>query len=92
MHLEFTLSVFAPALVMASASQMAAISFAAQTQDSNEQLIDKLTANFAQLLELLAQTVKENHQFQRLGFELCFNQPQQSSYQRQQNCGPSTVD
>ncbi|KAG9295514.1 hypothetical protein G9A89_013543 [Geosiphon pyriformis] len=37
MHLRSTLSVFAFAPVMASASQMAATSFAAQTQDSNEQ-------------------------------------------------------
>ncbi|KAG9304253.1 hypothetical protein G9A89_019815 [Geosiphon pyriformis] len=37
MHLEFTLPVFAPASVMVSASQMAATSFVAQTQDPNEQ-------------------------------------------------------
>ncbi|KAG9297417.1 hypothetical protein G9A89_009501 [Geosiphon pyriformis] len=54
MHLGSTLSVFAPAPVMASAPQMAATSFAAQTQDPNEQLIDRLTANLAQLLESLA--------------------------------------
>ncbi|KAG9288911.1 hypothetical protein G9A89_019533 [Geosiphon pyriformis] len=36
---------------------MAAIFFAAQTQDFNEQLIDRLTANFTWLLELLAQTI-----------------------------------
>ncbi|KAG9301026.1 hypothetical protein G9A89_015762 [Geosiphon pyriformis] len=69
MHLEFTLPVFASAPVMAPASQIAATSFAAQTQDSNKQLIDKLTANLAWLLKPLAQA------------------PQQSPYQRQQNCG-----
>ncbi|KAG9303278.1 hypothetical protein G9A89_013604 [Geosiphon pyriformis] len=40
---------------MAPAPQMAAVSFAAQTQDPNEQLIDRLTANLVQLLEPLAQ-------------------------------------
>ncbi|KAG9292325.1 hypothetical protein G9A89_000799 [Geosiphon pyriformis] len=55
MHLGSILSVFAPIFVMASASQMAATSFTAQTQDPNEQLIDRLTANLAQLLEPLAQ-------------------------------------
>ncbi|KAG9286719.1 hypothetical protein G9A89_012269 [Geosiphon pyriformis] len=59
MHLGSTLSVFAPAPVMAPASQIAATSFAAQTQDPNEQLIDRLTANFAQLLEPLAQAKKK---------------------------------
>ncbi|KAG9303783.1 hypothetical protein G9A89_018680 [Geosiphon pyriformis] len=54
MHLGFTLPVFAPAPVMAPASQMAAISFATHTQDPNEQLIDRLTDNLAQLLEPLA--------------------------------------
>ncbi|KAG9292542.1 hypothetical protein G9A89_006913 [Geosiphon pyriformis] len=48
MHLESTLPVFASAPVMALAPQMAAVSFAAQTQDSNEQLIDRLTANLVQ--------------------------------------------
>ncbi|KAG9304980.1 hypothetical protein G9A89_007383 [Geosiphon pyriformis] len=86
-HLGSTLPVFAPAPVMAPAPQMAAASFAAQTQDPNEQLIDRLTANLAQLLESLAQAVRENQQFQRPRFESCFNQPQQPSYQRQQNCG-----
>ncbi|KAG9306091.1 hypothetical protein G9A89_015995 [Geosiphon pyriformis] len=62
MHLKSTLPVFAPAFVMAPAPQMAAIFFATQTQDPNEQLIDRLTANFAQLLEFLAQVVKENQQ------------------------------
>ncbi|KAG9301531.1 hypothetical protein G9A89_008383 [Geosiphon pyriformis] len=38
-HLGSTLPVFASAPVMAPASQMAAVSFAAQTQDPNEQLI-----------------------------------------------------
>ncbi|KAG9307358.1 hypothetical protein G9A89_017187 [Geosiphon pyriformis] len=57
MHLEFTLSVFASVSVMASASQMTATFFAAQTQDPNEQLIDKLTANLVWLLELLAQAL-----------------------------------
>ncbi|KAG9287338.1 hypothetical protein G9A89_023709 [Geosiphon pyriformis] len=73
MHLGFTLLVFAPASVIASAPQMAAISFAVQTQDPNEQLIDRLTANL---------------QPQRPRFELRFNQSQQPLYQRQQNCGP----
>ncbi|KAG9294460.1 hypothetical protein G9A89_001965 [Geosiphon pyriformis] len=88
MHLESTLPVFAPVLVMAPAPQMAATSFAAQTQDLNEQLINRLTANLAQLLESLAQAVRDNQQLQRPRFENCFNQPQQSPYQRQQNCGP----
>ncbi|KAG9298705.1 hypothetical protein G9A89_012773 [Geosiphon pyriformis] len=59
MHLGSTLPVFASASVMAPASQMAATSFAAQTQDPNEQLIDRLTANLAQLLEPLAQAKKK---------------------------------
>ncbi|KAG9299762.1 hypothetical protein G9A89_013122 [Geosiphon pyriformis] len=49
MHLESTLPVFAFAPAMAPAPQMAAVSFAAQTQDPNEQLIDRLTANLAQI-------------------------------------------
>ncbi|KAG9297823.1 hypothetical protein G9A89_000128 [Geosiphon pyriformis] len=88
MHLGSMFPVFAPAPIMAPASQMAAISFAAQTQDSNEHLIDKLTTNLAQLLEPLAQAVKENQQLQRPRFEFHFNQPQQPSYQRQQNHDP----
>ncbi|KAG9293566.1 hypothetical protein G9A89_005569 [Geosiphon pyriformis] len=52
-------------------------------------LIDRLTINLAQLLKLLAQAVKDNQQPQRPKFESHFNQPQQSSYQRQQNRGPS---
>ncbi|KAG9306005.1 hypothetical protein G9A89_009329 [Geosiphon pyriformis] len=67
---------------------MTATSFAAQTQDPNEQLIDRLTANLAQLLEPLAQAVRDNQQSQRLRFENHFNQPQQPPYQRQQNHGP----
>ncbi|KAG9294708.1 hypothetical protein G9A89_008187 [Geosiphon pyriformis] len=51
MYLGSTLPVFAPAPAMAPAPQMAAASFVAQTQDSNEQLIDRLTANLAWLLE-----------------------------------------
>ncbi|KAG9298689.1 hypothetical protein G9A89_012757 [Geosiphon pyriformis] len=74
MHLEYTLSVFASALIMASALQMATISFAAQTPDPNEQLIDRLTANLVWLLKLLVQTVKENQQTQRTRFEPHFNQ------------------
>ncbi|KAG9293370.1 hypothetical protein G9A89_007616 [Geosiphon pyriformis] len=54
MHLGFTLPVFAPAPAMALAPQMAATSFATHTQDLNEQLIDRLTANLAWLLEPLA--------------------------------------
>ncbi|KAG9295137.1 hypothetical protein G9A89_006118 [Geosiphon pyriformis] len=54
MHLRSTLSVFASASVMTSAPQMIVISFATQTQDPNKQLIDKFTANLAQLLKLLA--------------------------------------
>ncbi|KAG9303272.1 hypothetical protein G9A89_013598 [Geosiphon pyriformis] len=88
MHLESTLPVFALASVMASASQMAATSFAIHTQDLNEQLIDRLTANFVWLLELLAQAVRENQQPQRPKFEPHFNQSQQPPYQRQQNRGP----
>ncbi|KAG9304232.1 hypothetical protein G9A89_019794 [Geosiphon pyriformis] len=88
MHLGFTLPVFASALVMIPAFQMTATSFAAQTQDPNEQLIDRLTANFAQLLKPLAQAVRDNQQLQRSRFEPHFNQPQQPLYQRQQNCGP----
>ncbi|KAG9289414.1 hypothetical protein G9A89_007975 [Geosiphon pyriformis] len=89
MHLGFTLPVFASAPIMAPAPQMAAIFFAAQTQDPNKQLINRLTANLAWLLEPLAQAIKENQQTQRLRFELHFNQLQQPPYQRQQNYGPS---
>ncbi|KAG9304198.1 hypothetical protein G9A89_019760 [Geosiphon pyriformis] len=88
MHLRSTLPVFAPVPVMASAPQMAATSFATHTQDPNEQLIDRLTANLARLLEPLAQAVRENQQPQRPRFEPCFNQSQQPPYQRQQNRGP----
>ncbi|KAG9287794.1 hypothetical protein G9A89_017389 [Geosiphon pyriformis] len=88
MHLGSTLPVFAPAPVMAPTPQMAATSFAAQTQDPNEQLINRLTANLAWLLEPLAQAVRDNQQPQRSRFENCFNQPQQPPYQRQQNRGP----
>ncbi|KAG9299998.1 hypothetical protein G9A89_009726 [Geosiphon pyriformis] len=88
MHLGFTLSVFAPAPVMAPTPQMAATFFAVQTQDPNEQLIDRLTANLAWLLEPLAQAVRDNQQPQRPRFENRFNQPQQPAYQRQQNRGP----
>ncbi|KAG9297631.1 hypothetical protein G9A89_011146 [Geosiphon pyriformis] len=87
-HLGSTLPVFAPVSVMAPAPQMAATSFATHTQDPNEQLIDRLTANLARLLELLAQAVRENQQPQRPRFEPRFNQPQQPPYQRQQNRGP----
>ncbi|KAG9294409.1 hypothetical protein G9A89_001914 [Geosiphon pyriformis] len=59
MHLGSTLPVFAPVPVMASISQIAAISFATHTQDPNEQLIDRLTANLAQLLEPLAQAPQQ---------------------------------
>ncbi|KAG9294457.1 hypothetical protein G9A89_001962 [Geosiphon pyriformis] len=83
------IKLFAPAPVMAPASQMAATSFATHTQDPNEQLIDRLTANLAWLLEPLAQAVRENQQPQRPRFKPCFNQPQQPPYQRQQNRGPS---
>ncbi|KAG9287211.1 hypothetical protein G9A89_008841 [Geosiphon pyriformis] len=76
MHLGSTLSVFASA----SALQMTVTFFAAQTQDPNEQLIDRLTANFAQLLELLAQAVRNNQQPQRPKFKLRFNQAQQPPY------------
>ncbi|KAG9290682.1 hypothetical protein G9A89_011645 [Geosiphon pyriformis] len=62
MHLKFTLPVFAPVSVMAPAPQMAATSFAVQTQDPNEQLIDRLTVNLAWLLEPLAQAIRENQQ------------------------------
>ncbi|KAG9299975.1 hypothetical protein G9A89_009703 [Geosiphon pyriformis] len=62
MHLRFTLPVFAPASVIAPAPQMAAASFVAQTQDPNEQLIDRLTANLVWLLEPLAQAGKSASQ------------------------------
>ncbi|KAG9294416.1 hypothetical protein G9A89_001921 [Geosiphon pyriformis] len=75
MHLGSTLPVFAPAPTMALAPQMTATFFAAQTQDPNEQLIDRLTANLAWLLELPK-------------YESRFNQSQQPPYQRQQNHGP----
>ncbi|KAG9292551.1 hypothetical protein G9A89_006922 [Geosiphon pyriformis] len=88
MHLRSTLLVFALVSIMAPAPQMTATFFAAQTQDPNEQLIDRLTANFAQLLKPLTQAVRENQQFQRSKFESYFNQPQQPSYQRQQNHSP----
>ncbi|KAG9299057.1 hypothetical protein G9A89_020370 [Geosiphon pyriformis] len=87
-HLGSTLPVFAPAPIMAPAPQMAAAFFAAQTQDPNEQLIDRLTANLAQLLEPLAQAVRDNQQPPRPKYKPCFNQPQQPPYQRQQNRGP----
>ncbi|KAG9305308.1 hypothetical protein G9A89_007803 [Geosiphon pyriformis] len=86
-HLESTLLAFATVPVMAPAPQMAVTSFTAQTQDSNKQLIDRLTANLAWLLESLAQTVRDNQQSQRPRFEPRFNQPQQLSYQKQQNHG-----
>ncbi|KAG9303230.1 hypothetical protein G9A89_013556 [Geosiphon pyriformis] len=81
MYLESILPVFAFASVMAPVSQMTATSFAAQTQDPNKQLIDRLTTNLAWLLEPL--------QPQKPKFEPHFNQPQQFFYQRQQNHGPS---
>ncbi|KAG9283941.1 hypothetical protein G9A89_006779 [Geosiphon pyriformis] len=73
---------------MAPAPQIAAAFFAAQTQDPNEQLIDRLTANLAWLLEPLAQVVRDNQQPPRPKYKPRFNQPQQPPYQRQQNCGP----
>ncbi|KAG9299521.1 hypothetical protein G9A89_020692 [Geosiphon pyriformis] len=88
MHLGSMLPVFALAFIIASALQITAIFFAAQTQDPNEQLIDRLTANLAWLLEPLAQAVRENQQFQKTRFEPHFNQLQQPLYQRQQNHGP----
>ncbi|KAG9288673.1 hypothetical protein G9A89_004292 [Geosiphon pyriformis] len=72
-HLRSTLLVFALASIMALALQIATTSFAAQTQDPNEQLIDRLTANHVWLLEPLAQAVRKNQQLQRPRFELCFN-------------------
>ncbi|KAG9293585.1 hypothetical protein G9A89_005588 [Geosiphon pyriformis] len=60
MHLESTLSVFVSVSVMAPAFQIAANFFAVQTQDPNKQLINRLTANFAQLLKPLAQAVRDN--------------------------------
>ncbi|KAG9299307.1 hypothetical protein G9A89_013955 [Geosiphon pyriformis] len=60
MYLGSILLVFVSAPVMAFASPMAAISFAIQTQDPNKQLIDRLTANLAQLLEPLAQAQNRN--------------------------------
>ncbi|KAG9284788.1 hypothetical protein G9A89_003711 [Geosiphon pyriformis] len=55
MHLKSTLPVFAPAPVIIPALQMTATSFVTHIQDPNEQLIDRLTANLAWLLELLSQ-------------------------------------
>ncbi|KAG9303236.1 hypothetical protein G9A89_013562 [Geosiphon pyriformis] len=88
MHLGSTLPVFALAPVMAPTPQMAATSFAAQAQDPNEQLIDRLTANLAWLLEPLTQAVRDNQQPPKPRYEPCFNQLQQPPYQRQQNHGP----
>ncbi|KAG9297389.1 hypothetical protein G9A89_009473 [Geosiphon pyriformis] len=48
---------------------MAAAFFAAQTQDPNKQLINRLTANLARLLEPLAQAVRDNQQPQRPRYE-----------------------
>ncbi|KAG9296135.1 hypothetical protein G9A89_011988 [Geosiphon pyriformis] len=62
MYLKFTLSVFAFAPVIALVSQIATTFFAVQILDPNKQLIDRLTANLAQLLEFLAQIVRENLQ------------------------------
>ncbi|KAG9298724.1 hypothetical protein G9A89_012792 [Geosiphon pyriformis] len=73
MHLESTLPVFTSAFIKTPVLQMAAISFAAQTSDQNEQLIDKLTANFIWLLKPLAQAVRKNQQTQRPRFELYCN-------------------
>ncbi|KAG9284814.1 hypothetical protein G9A89_003737 [Geosiphon pyriformis] len=53
MHLRFTLPIFAPT------PQMAAAFFAVQTQNPNEQLINRLTANLVQLLESLAQALQQ---------------------------------
>ncbi|KAG9299747.1 hypothetical protein G9A89_013107 [Geosiphon pyriformis] len=61
-HLKSTFLVFAPALIMVLAPQMAVTSFATYAQDPNEQLIDRLTVNFAWLLELLAQAGKSASQ------------------------------
>ncbi|KAG9305690.1 hypothetical protein G9A89_022612 [Geosiphon pyriformis] len=63
MHLEFTLPVFALVFVMAFAFQIAFTFFVAQIQDPNEQLIDRLTANLAQLLKFLAQAVRDNQYY-----------------------------
>ncbi|KAG9301623.1 hypothetical protein G9A89_016693 [Geosiphon pyriformis] len=73
MHLGSTLPVFASAPVMALALQMAAISFVAQTQDSNEQLIDRLTANLAWLLELLTQAQLLYQRQQNCGPLVCYH-------------------
>ncbi|KAG9288323.1 hypothetical protein G9A89_021354 [Geosiphon pyriformis] len=67
MHLGSTLPVFA------SAPQMAATSFAAQTHDPNEQLIDKLTANFVWLLEPLAQAQSSYQRQQNHGPPVCYH-------------------
>ncbi|KAG9289244.1 hypothetical protein G9A89_022554 [Geosiphon pyriformis] len=52
-HLGSIFPVFAPAPVMIPAPQIVAISFVTHTQDPNEQLIDRLTANLIWLLEPL---------------------------------------
>ncbi|KAG9301527.1 hypothetical protein G9A89_008379 [Geosiphon pyriformis] len=59
MYLESTFPVFALVSIMTSAPQMAATFFAAQTQNPNEHLIDRLTTNLVWLLEPLAQA--QNH-------------------------------
>ncbi|KAG9298723.1 hypothetical protein G9A89_012791 [Geosiphon pyriformis] len=60
MHLRSIFPVFASALIMAPAPQMAAIFFVAQTPDPNEQLINRLTANLVWLLESLAQAPQQS--------------------------------
>ncbi|KAG9293040.1 hypothetical protein G9A89_016402 [Geosiphon pyriformis] len=62
MHLESILPVFASAFAMVPASQMAATSFATYTQNPNKQLINRLTANLAWLLEPLAQASESTSQ------------------------------
>ncbi|KAG9288921.1 hypothetical protein G9A89_019543 [Geosiphon pyriformis] len=89
MHLEFTLLVFALTPVMASALQMAATSFAAQTQDPNKQLIDRLTANLAWLLELLTQTQQPLYQRQQnYGPPVCYHCGLTGHFSRDYNNSP----
>ncbi|KAG9301622.1 hypothetical protein G9A89_016692 [Geosiphon pyriformis] len=90
MHLGSTLSVFASALVMVSAPQMAAISFATHIQDSNEQLIDRLTANFVRLLELLAQAVKDNQKKKKAKVDFVLDPNKVSTFTTDNNKPPKT--
>ncbi|KAG9284799.1 hypothetical protein G9A89_003722 [Geosiphon pyriformis] len=89
-HLGSTLPVFALAPVMASTPQMAAVSFAVQTQDPNEQLIDRLTANLAQLLKPLAQALQQPpyQRQQNCGSPVCYRYGLTGHFSRDCNNSP----